>query len=141
MPRPWSKAGKLRHLVQLQRNIGTSQTASGQPVPAWQTYATTWASIEPVTGREIWLQAVVADASVTHVICLRWCPGRLVSPEHQVVFQRRVFGISFARNIEERGRELELLCVEHVQHASDNLGLTAGGGFLEVTRGDFLELV
>ena len=44
-------AGILTRRVTIDRNV-TTQDSSGDPVADWQEFATVWAAIEPLTGRE-----------------------------------------------------------------------------------------
>jgi len=55
------QAGKLRHRVTLQRRV-ESQDATGAVVWTWTSFATVWASIEPLTGREYFAAAQVQSA-------------------------------------------------------------------------------
>jgi len=44
-------AGRLRHRVEIQRQVSTIDT-SGETVIAWQTVDTVWAAIEPLSAKE-----------------------------------------------------------------------------------------
>lgn len=104
------RAGRLRHLVTIQSRTEGSN-AFNEPRPVWKHFATVYASIEPLSGRE-YFAAQQAQSDVTHRVVLRYIPG--VTAKHRIVFGDRVFDIAAPpRNVGERGIELELQCVEH----------------------------
>ena len=63
-------AGELRHRIQLQ-SCAVSQDAFGAPTKAWSTYATVWASVEPLSGREA-LIAQQANPELSHLVTIRY---------------------------------------------------------------------
>lgn len=106
----WTPPGKMRHQIFLQEDRGTAQTASGQHVDDWQTYATSWASVEPVTGRDFWNGQQVAEVVCSHVIKMYYRPN--VKPQDRVIHKGRVFNVAYAHDLEEQQRELTLYCRE-----------------------------
>lgn len=105
------RAGQLRHKVTLQ-DLGTrSDDGFGGGTIATVDTADVWASIEPLTGQER-LQAGQFDTSITHRIRMRYYPG--LRPHWQVKFGTRVFDIKSVADLEERRREVELMCEELV---------------------------
>jgi SPP1 family predicted phage head-tail adaptor len=74
-------------------------------------FATAWASIEPLNGREFFAAQQV-NAEVTARIRLRYLPG--VTRQMQVKFGSRTFAIESVINVEERNRELQLMVKEVV---------------------------
>jgi len=66
------QAGKLRHRVQLQRAINSQDAQSGANIETWQTLATVWASLEPLSARDfIAAQAAQNQISARAVIRYR----------------------------------------------------------------------
>lgn len=102
------RSGELRHRVTVQK-VTTLVDRFGDPKPTYSPLATVWASVEPLTAREV-LQAGEAAADVTHRVRLRYMPG--VSSMGRVVFGDRTFEVTSVINPEERNRELVLLCQE-----------------------------
>lgn len=98
----------LNHRIELQ-SLGAGQSSTGQPNGAWSTYATVFAAVEPISGRE-YFNASGERAEVTHKIKLRVGPS--VVPKHRALFGARVFNIRSVLNIEERGRYLQLMATE-----------------------------
>ena len=94
----------------MQEDRGTDQSSSGQHVDDWQTYATSWASVEPVTGRDFWQGQQVAEVTCSHIIKMYYRPN--VKPQDRVIFKGRVFNIAYAHDLEEQERELNLFCME-----------------------------
>lgn len=105
-------AGKLRHRVALQRYTGGADSY-GDPLygadGSWETVATVWAAIDPVSGREFYA-AEQAQSAVTHKIRLRYHPG--VSAAWRVALGRRVFRIQSVIDWEERHESLLLMAQE-----------------------------
>lgn len=104
------RAGTLRHRITIEQPAET-QNAHGEPVVTWSALATCWASVEPLSGREL-LMAQQVNAEITHRARLRYVAG--VMAKQRVQHQGRYFDINAVRNIDERKVELELLCQEAV---------------------------
>jgi SPP1 family predicted phage head-tail adaptor len=102
--------GKLRHRIAIERVTETRDT-DGSVIETWSTYATVQASIEPISGRE-YFAAQSTQADVTHRIGLRYLSG--IIPKMRVKFGSRVFEILSIININERNRELQLMCRESI---------------------------
>lgn len=105
------QAGKLRKRIAIVSNKNNQETTYGQNKPDPVTVATVWGSIEPLSGREL-MRAQEIVASVTHRVRIRYRSG--IEPSMHVVCHDRTLGIEAVLNLEERNRELELLCVEGV---------------------------
>lgn len=102
------KAGKLRHKIIIEQAIN-SIDSYGATTRTWSTYATAWASVEPLTGREYFEQGKV-NSEVTTRIRTRYISG--VTNLMRVKFGTRIFGIVRINNILERNKEFELMCQE-----------------------------
>lgn len=107
------EAGKLRHLVRIQEPMSVANEF-GEPEIAWADFATVSAEIRPLTGRERFAAQQV-NAEVSHRITLRFLAGVLAT--FRVLFGVRAFDIQAVLNIEERNRELQLLCTERFDDA------------------------
>jgi SPP1 family predicted phage head-tail adaptor len=103
-------AGSLRHRITIQSVTETKDTFGGV-TEAWGTHAAVWASIEPLSGREL-LQAQQVQADITHRVRMRYVAG--VTTKMRVLYGSREFGIQVAINPEERNREIVLMCKEQV---------------------------
>jgi SPP1 family predicted phage head-tail adaptor len=104
------KAGKNRKRIEIQA-IGTTRGAAGEVVDTWttETGGTLWASIEPMSGRELFTAQQI-NAEITHKIRLRYYAG--LTPAKRILFGTRVFNILYVMNIEERN-------VEHLVYAKE----------------------
>lgn len=103
------QAGKLRHRVTIQRKVAGSpqKRASGAPDQSWETFATVWAAIEPLRGREfIEANAVQSKAAVR--IRTRYLAG--VTAAMRVLHGTTVYGIEAPLDVNGRGIELHLMC-------------------------------
>jgi SPP1 family predicted phage head-tail adaptor len=110
------QAGPLRHRVQIQARSATRGTHGGT-VETWTPQATRWAAVEPLQGRDL-LAAAQIDPRLTHRVAMRYyaglTPTRGETGGHRIVWGERVFTIMQARNIQERDRMTEALCIEEV---------------------------
>lgn len=108
--------GKLRHRIVIQTPTET-KSASGETTTAWGTFASVRACLEPTGGTEQWQSDQVLP-TVTQRITIRWIPG--ITPKMRIKYDdvrqgdTRYFGIESARDLEERGHWIELMCIEVV---------------------------
>jgi len=77
----------------------------------WATDATVWASIEPLSGREL-VSAQQQHAETTHRVRMRYQPGITVTAEKRLLYDSRVFEIVSVILNKEGKRMLEILCKE-----------------------------
>jgi len=105
------RAGIIRHKVVIQQNVPTEKDSYGAEVEDWTEYATVWAAIEPVRGREFWDSQQV-NAEVTGKITMRYLSG--VTPKMRVKHGDRYFEILAVINPEEKNEELQLMVKESV---------------------------
>ena len=117
MPLPTHlEAGKLRHRVELLSPTGAQDTFGGTSATGLASFATVWASVEALTGRELFAaQQVVAE--VTHRVTMRYMPGVLA--KMVVWFDNRQFQIQAVQNPDERKKMLMLLCLERDDSARE----------------------
>lgn len=115
MPSARIAAGKLRWQIQIMQPTN-EQSSSGDVDPAATSlFATTWASVESLMGRELYA-AQQRVSEVTHKITIRYQPGVLANMS--VLFsdpgdgRPRVFQIMAVQNPDETTHMLSLLCVE-----------------------------
>lgn len=102
--------GKLRHRVELQ---GVKRVKNGYMADTdnWTTFATQWASIEPLQGTQA-LIAQQIEAEMTHRVVIRYNAN--MTADCRVKQNSRIFTIISVRDIDERRRHQELMCKEAV---------------------------
>jgi len=100
--------GKLKKRVQLQ-TLARNQDSFGEAVPSYSDYATVWASVEPLQGREL-EHAQQISAEVNYRVTIRY--NAKVNSEHRVVYGERILEIEAVINPEERNELLVLMCKE-----------------------------
>ncbi len=105
------RAGKLRHCVDIQQASEVTDE-EGMVVATWLTVEQAWMSLEPMSGAERFAAQQV-QAGVTHVARMR-LPQTNVTPKMRILLGTRELGIESVVNVEERGRELELMLKEPV---------------------------
>lgn len=106
-------AGKLDSRLEIQRDANldddTKVNEMGERVEDWQAIYTVWGSIEPISGRELWL-AQQAKSEATHKITIRYRDD-LKSSDRVVKGSRTFYLIEPPREI-GRGEHLEFLVKE-----------------------------
>lgn len=103
------QVGKLRHRVEIQRLTQGAYDSLGEAVTTWETVATVWASVSPLTGKAF-MGAKQAQSHVSHLVRMRFRGD--IAPEMRVLHAGRWLHIDAVLNVEERNRELHLMCVE-----------------------------
>ncbi len=110
------RAGELRQRITIQQATDT-QAASGETTQTWTTYKAVFAKIEPASGQETWRAAQV-NPLLTHAVTIRYLRG--VESKMRVKYEdaragtTRYFGIEAVIDREERGIEMQLMCIEDV---------------------------
>lgn len=103
------RAGKLFHPITIQKATLTDDDYGGS-TKSWTTHATARAGIFPVKGVEN-----VVDGKLTMIsrftIIIRFIDG--VTTGMRVNGNGRIFEIIAVKNVDERGRQLDLLCKEY----------------------------
>jgi len=111
------EAGKLRHRIIIVKPTLAQDTAGGWAEDTENVVATVWASVEALTGRELYA-AQQQVSEVTHKITMRYWPG--ITANMNVWFQGRQFRIQAAPlDPDERRKMLVMLCLERNNSARD----------------------
>lgn len=105
------RAGTLRHKVTIQKTGSQTLDSSRQPVDLWVKVADVWAAVEPLSGRELVI-AQQQQPDVTHRVRMRARDD--VTAKMRVRHGGRTLYIESATNVDERDRELHLMCRERV---------------------------
>jgi len=109
------QAGRLRHQVTIKYKE-TTQNDLGEEVIVWTDLVTVWAGVEPLRGRE-YMDSRQAQADVDTRIRMRYQEGVTVRPSHRVYFGSRVYEVISVIDPQERNRDLQLMCREHVEES------------------------
>ena len=104
------RARPLRCRITIEAPV-ESQGSDGSILTAWETFATAWASIEPLIGREYFAQER-EQAVVRRKIWMRHLPG--ITHRMRVACGSRIFEMESVLNVGERNREIVLMCTETV---------------------------
>lgn len=103
------RAGLLRHRVTIQ-NLTTAQDSFGDIVETWSDFATVWAQVEDLSGREFFAAAQVNSEIKTRVR-IRYMEG--IKPTMRILHGTRTLEIiSPPIDPDGKRRILELLCRE-----------------------------
>jgi SPP1 family predicted phage head-tail adaptor len=104
------RAGDLRHRITIQSLAETkNELAETETSPV--KVMTVWASVEPLSGRELFLVQQYSSET-THRVRIRFQKSLNLTTRHQISFKGRLFNIISVINKEERNVELEILCKE-----------------------------
>lgn len=100
------QSGKLRHRITIERKIETL-SSKGNTTVSWELFAIVWASIETMKAFE---KAASAGTfpKADKKVCIRYKEGIL--PTMRVVYKGVVYSILGVNVIDEREREIELIC-------------------------------
>jgi len=102
------RSGELRHRIELLVDASTPDGMGGF-TGGMTTFATVWAAVEPLRGRAF-MEAKAAQSEVSHRVRVRYTDG--ITAAMKVRFEGRLFSIDAVLDINERNRELHLMCVE-----------------------------
>lgn len=105
------RAGRLRHLVRIEQLVtGSPQYHPGGELnQEWGEYATVWAAIEPLQGRELF-SAQAINSEITARITIRYLSD--VVPAMRVFFENKVYNILSVVDRDMRHIELQLMVSE-----------------------------
>lgn len=107
---PSLRAGDLCHQVSFAR-ASVVQDASGQPLNSWPQYLTTRARVENLSGQQLY-QADAFTSQAVWRITVRWPGAGVIQSGDRCFFQDHVYEVQIVNNLLERGRVLELTCLE-----------------------------
>lgn len=104
------QAGKLRHRVSLQRRIDGSNGV--EPIVMYGTYATVWAEVTPLAGRDLMI-AKQLSAKATGAVKIRYRNDMKITD--RISHGGRFLYVNHIADTDERRRELVLTCAEEVE--------------------------
>lgn len=100
------RVGRLDQRVTLER-FTSDVDEIGQPIEAWTPYATVWAAVEPLNGREF-IAAQAGQSEVATRIRMRYRQG--VLPPDRIVHDGKFYDITAVINPKSGNVELVLMC-------------------------------
>lgn len=100
---------KMRQRITLLKPSGGSVNSLNETVPEYVTYKTVWANVSPMTGRE-YAESQKIRAETTYRVIIRYMSG--VTSEMRVDYGGRKLEVVSVLNIDERNRQLQLICSE-----------------------------
>ena len=109
MAKPLLSIGKLRHRITLQDYV-SSKNSFGEESKVWSDFAEVSASVEPLSGKELFA-AQQLHAETTTQIIIRYIEG--LNTKMRVIFKSKEYDILHISNKGERNVAMYLLCKEH----------------------------
>lgn len=86
-------AGKYNRRIKIQQWAETTDEFGGV-IEGWEDYATVWARVEPVSGREYWQAAQVQAEGTIQVTVRTSAKMRAVDPTYRILHDGRVLEIT-----------------------------------------------
>ena len=102
------KISDLRHRITFQKERKIPDEHHGH-TSLWDSVATVWAKVEPVSGREYYQSHQLKNA-ISHKITIRYRDG--ITEELRIVFEERIMKIESLINLEEQEWFMVLRCIE-----------------------------
>jgi len=102
--------GDMRERVELQ-SVARTRDSVGGLVETWTTYATVWASVQPMSQRESFYRQQT-NASAAWKVSIRYRPD--VVTKHRVKWRSHTFEVRGVNNSDVRRRFIEMACDEIV---------------------------
>ena len=134
------RSGRLRHRLILQSKAET-RDSYGATLITWDTVATVWGAIEPLSGKEYFAQQEVQSESKVRIV-IRYYSG--VLPSWRVSHGGLYYDIEDVLNHDTRNRQLTLMCRQGVSETGADTPtgglLLEDGFFLLLETGDNLLL-
>lgn len=105
-------AGRLRHSITIEQKTPLVDELGDEQAFSWDSYCSRRASVQPLRGRE-YFAAAQEQTELSHKVILRADSTTLgITAAMRVNYGGRLLDIEAVININERGRWLELMCVE-----------------------------
>lgn len=106
----YMNAGKLKTKILIEQ-ITETANEYGELIKTWSTFATAWADIRPLVGREYYTSKQI-DAEVTTKIRIRYIAG--ITPKMRVNNSGQLFDIQAVINPQNSNKEIVLKVIENV---------------------------
>jgi SPP1 family predicted phage head-tail adaptor len=103
-----TQPGDLKRRIYLQQP-SLAQNGYGEEAITWVTYATVWAQIEPLSGREL-LLAQQVNSEIAVRIIIRY--NSHVSPNHRISYGTATYAVNTIIDKDLTHNYLELLCTQ-----------------------------
>lgn len=104
------RAGLLRQRIRVETATQT-RDAHGGITYTWKLDAIVWGMVKPIAGQEFFTSQQV-NSDITHIVRIRYWSGLLLTPSQRLVHRDRNLNIKSVVNLDERRREVEVMCTE-----------------------------
>lgn len=102
------RVGRARHRITIE-TFTESQNAYGEPIKTWSTYATRWAEIRTLKGREFWTaQQTVSESPVEFRIRHDSVTAGVTS-EMRIVWDGKNYDILDPQDVDGRGKDIIIM--------------------------------
>lgn len=101
--------GRLRSRIDILKKW-TKTTELGSDKEVYKVLKTVYAEVRPLRGKE-YLESVQLENSISYKITIRYTN---IDATHYIRYNNRFFDIESVIDVENRHRDIELMCKEHV---------------------------
>jgi len=106
------RAGKLDQRVTIEQPVEVRDADYGTMVKTWSPVATVWAAVEPLSGREFFLNQE-QQSELTMRIRIRYSSLVAgITPKMRINFGGRMLQITAVMNLQQADDELQIMCAE-----------------------------
>jgi SPP1 family predicted phage head-tail adaptor len=105
------QAGKLSHSVQIQSLVSAQDAGTGIITESWDTFATVWAEVRPLSAREF-IAAAASQSKVTATVKIRYLAD--IKPSMRVVDGADIYQVEGVLPDPKSGREYLTLPVSQI---------------------------
>lgn len=103
--------GELRHRITIKKLKKIK--VNGFDDVKWEDYKTVWAGVNNLFGKEYWeAKAIQSENTIEFVIRFSKDVGILNSKEYRIVFNNKIYNITFVDNIKYQNKWLKIKAVE-----------------------------
>ena len=101
-------AGELNRRIRIEKPESVIDDV-GQSQRSWRLFASVWADIQPLSGREFEVAQSIA-AGVNHLVTIRYLPG--VTAAMRINYQGRFLNIESVMDVDTGHHTMQLACTE-----------------------------
>ena len=100
---------RLRHRITFMKPTAASVNSMGEEILQYAHTLTVWAEVTPLTGRE-YEESQKIRAETTYRVTTRFFKD--ITNDMRILYNNREFDVVSVLNINERNRELQIICSE-----------------------------
>ena len=96
------RSGKLKHRITIQERSKSQDATTGEEIKTWINFATPWASIEPLSVKDL-IAAQGVKSEMTARMKIRYMDG--ITPDMRILYRDKLYNIHGVLPDAKSGRE------------------------------------